>query len=866
MDLPTLFELCDPRPDVLAGNIAESDFAADLAQVLRGDAPEDYKDPVRFFANTHPTRGLKDLLRNICLRLGGQGEQVSSIFRLDTNYGGGKTHALIALTHAARGMREVPNVAEFIDPSLLPREPVRIAAFDGENADPANGRLVGDGIRAHTPWGELAHALAGKDGYERVRRSDETGVAPGADTFRELFGDSPTLILLDELSVYLRKLKARDRERAGGQITAFLTVLFKAVESSPHAALVYTLAIGKQDRKATDAYSEENQFIADQMEEAESVSARKAALLDPTDDDETVKVLRRRLFGRIDDAGTAPVIEAYRQLWENHREHLPKTGTQDNRLESFIAGYPLHPELIDTLKRKTATLGNFQRVRGMLRLLARTVARLWTERPGGAHALHLHHLDPGFEPILQEITVRLSQRQLVPAIRADVAAEKGGQPALAQELDVENYRGLPPYGSYAARAILFHTLAFNETLKGLSREQIRYSLLSPATDISFIDDAVRRFVAQSAYLDDRPNVPLRFLAEANLTQMVRRQEQLVDAGEVRAQLNDRIKQIFRGQSLGLVAFPGGPVDVPDDTGDGKPYLVLIGYDAAEVQADRVTVPELVARIYRHKGNSEDYRRYRNNLVFLVADAHRKEEMRRKMIRRLALADLRQPEKLNQLAEHQQEQLRERFQTSEKDLAVAIQQCYRHVLYPSRNRVEGADVDLSHSAIEMPSSAESPGKGQAQVVRVLEDNRKIRLPQDEPDSPTYIRDRTPLKRGQITTGTLRDEFRRDPALPILVGDEVFIKGIRKGIELGEYVYQNGDMLCGQGDPWPSIKIDEQAVVYTAAYAREHEIWPRPAPPPPEIVDPGTGGRAAVIRPPVAVGRSTRHPTPSPARAC
>ena len=156
MDLPTLFDLCEPRPDVLAGNIAESDFAADLAQVLRGDAPDDYKDPVRFFANTHPTRGLKDLLRNVCLRLTGQSEQVSSIFRLDTNYGGGKTHALIALTHAARGMQAVANAAEFIDPALLPRKPVRIAAFDGENADPANGRLMGEGIRAYTPWGELA--------------------------------------------------------------------------------------------------------------------------------------------------------------------------------------------------------------------------------------------------------------------------------------------------------------------------------------------------------------------------------------------------------------------------------------------------------------------------------------------------------------------------------------------------------------------------------------------------------------------------------------------------------------------------------------------------------------------------------------
>jgi predicted AAA+ superfamily ATPase len=115
----------------------------------------------------------------------------------------------------------------------------------------------------------------------------------------------------------------------------------------------------------------------------------------------------------------------------------------------------MHPELIDTLKEKTSTLANFQRVRGMLRLLARTVARLWNQRPSDAYAIHLHHLDPGYEPIRQEIVTRLGQRQFVPAMKADVAAVEGDQPALAQDLDATHYRGLPPYGSYVARAILF---------------------------------------------------------------------------------------------------------------------------------------------------------------------------------------------------------------------------------------------------------------------------------------------------------------------------------------------------------------------------------------------------------------------------
>ena len=254
------------------GGVAEADFAADLAQVIVGKGNAEYLDPARFFANTYPTRGLRNLLTNVCRRLTGAGGEAAAIFRLDTSYGGGKTHGLIALTHAARGMNGVSSVEEFVDPSLLPKGYARIAAFDGENADPANGRTMGDGVLAHTPWGEIAYALAGKDGYARVRNSDKSRIAPGAETLRELFGGEPTLILLDELSVYLRKVRNLDDAR--DQLTAFLTSLFKAVEGAPNAALVYTLAIGK-DGRATDAYNAENQFIADNMAEMESVSARR---------------------------------------------------------------------------------------------------------------------------------------------------------------------------------------------------------------------------------------------------------------------------------------------------------------------------------------------------------------------------------------------------------------------------------------------------------------------------------------------------------------------------------------------------------------------------------------------------------------
>ena len=123
------------------------------------------------------------------------------------------------------------------------------------------------------------------------------------------------------------------------------------------------------------------------MAEAESVSARKATLLNPTEDDETVEVLRRRLFGQIDKARAAEVIAVYGSLWNQNKDALTPDAAKSTTLDQFTSSYPLHPDVLETFTSKTATLANFQRVRGMLRILGRTVARLWQERPADAIAI-----------------------------------------------------------------------------------------------------------------------------------------------------------------------------------------------------------------------------------------------------------------------------------------------------------------------------------------------------------------------------------------------------------------------------------------------------------------------------------------------
>jgi hypothetical protein len=759
-------------------------------------------------------------------------------------------------------MKGVSNVAEFLDPTVVPAGRVRVAAFDGENADPANGRPMGEGVRAHTPWGEIAYQLAGKPGYEIVRQSDEQRIAPGADTIKELFGSDPVLVVLDELGEYLRRVQSM-----GGrdQLTGFLKALLTAIESTPKAAVVYTLAV-RSDGKAVDAFAEENEFLANAMSELESVSGRKATNLNPTRDDETAKVIRRRLFASIDDSRSGEVINAYRQLWTAHRDILSEEAKRSTTSAEFEQTYPFHPDVLDTLTGKTATLGGFQRVRGMLRILAKTVAAVWAKRPPDASAIHLHHIDLGSDVVRREFTTRLQQSAFVPALLNDIA----GPPeklALAQELDAKNFKGLLPYGTYVARTIFIHTLAFNNDLKGLSPDHLRYSILSPAADLSFIDDARTKFRAESAYLDDRPTAPLRFNAEANLTQVIGREEKNIDPGEARIQLVDRAKGIFGGPSFDLIPFPGGPWDVPDDVSDGKPRLVLLSHDALEIGPDLREIPDLVARMFERKGaDGNGLRSLRNNLIFVVADETKVNEMKRAIVRRLALQELKRPERLKELAEHQQAKVLELEKKSETEAAIAIQQCYRHVLYPSRNALGGTgSVQLAHSVIDIQNASQRPGSGQLQVVRQLQSQNKLRDASDPPDSPSFIRDRTPLKKGQMTARDLRDEFRRDPSLSILLSDDVFRKAIRKGVEEGVYIYKRGDLLAGPGDPMPSINIDEETTIFTMDFAKSKGLWPRPVPMP--AAQPASAAGGASISGPLlpAIGGRSGFSEPNAAAA-
>ena len=248
---------------------------------------------------------------------------------------------------------------------------------------------------------------------------------------------------------------------------------------------------------------------------------------------------------------------------------------------------------------------------------------------------------------------------------------------------------------------------------------------------------------------------------------------------------------------------------------GKPKLVIPKYDRVTA-SNPETPPGIVNDIFQHKSIGKGIRMYRNNLLFLVAFEDGVAAMYAAARRHLAMLKLAASDSMVNFADYQQSTIKKKKDASDADLDNAILKCHKYAYYPAAgNRLAYAMMDWGR------------GGGQRYLVGELCNKQKIRTSGDMPDNPESLVDRVAKLKtgGEITTLEFRNEFYKDTALPMLIGDEVFSAGIRSGIESGVFIYRKGDLICGKDDPHCEIAIDSDSVVYTIKRARKLGIWPR-----------------------------------------
>ncbi|MDR7416919.1 MAG: DUF499 domain-containing protein [Armatimonadota bacterium] len=809
------------------GGLREEEFAARLSWALQPapDAPSVYADPDLFFSRTFPTAGLKTLLHDVLGRLTGTDPSAPAIIRLETGFGGGKTHNLIALAHAVGGKVTPDIIARFVSRDRVPRQPVRVAAVVGEDLSPASGIQHEDGTVTWTPWGELAWQLGGPEGYRVVEAADRHRTVPGADVWRRLVADRPVLILLDELAPYLRALKTSPQyAHMAGALAPFLKGLVETVASSHRAVCVLTLA------EASDAFGQETEELAraltELVSELKSISARVERTLTPTaGEDEIGQIVVHRLLESVDPDAAREAAQAYRdayEQWQRQGADLPAGALQADRASLIERSYPFHPDVLIVLNRKTSTIPNFQRTRGALRLLARALRRVWEARPPDAWLFHLHHLDLSDPDIVAELTSRLDRPRYQQVVHADIASPVSEAPAHAEEID-RRWRdaGRRPFARKVATAIFVHSITQSGGA-GARTEEVNLAVLSPGDDPMLVSQALQE-LERSCWHLEYEGERWRFAPEPSLNKMIADEMAYVGVGKAKQTLDERIRAIWRSGVFEVTPFPAEPSAIPDDS--GRPKLAVMHYDAAQAREEDEAPPELVRRLYAESGTAGGARTYQNNVLFLVADAaqvDRMVEAARHFLAVRRLAD--DPERQRSLSPEQRRKLRERKDESELALRVAIHRAYRFLYYPSADAPREA-AGLAREALPAQDQGEVQRDQSQVLLDALKRLEKVYTADSDPIDPQFLKSKAwTVGRRAVAVADLARAFAMRRGLRMLLDPRPLRQGILRGIERGTWIYYDPREGEGYGprSPSPAISLEAEAELLEPDEARARGI--------------------------------------------
>ncbi|MGF1590164.1 MAG: ATP-binding protein [Pleurocapsa sp.] len=822
--LPSIFETCIPREEILAGELSVDLFAAKLRSVVEGKAPLIYQDAASFFANTFATDGIKTLIREVFSRLTGKSSG-SPVIRLETSFGGGKTHDEIALWHICREGRRIQGLERFAELSLIPDRPVQVAAIDGRDLDPENGINHSNGIMTKTLWGEIAYQIGGIPGYQLLAGSDRSGISPGTDVLERLLDDRSTVIVLDEIARYLRAAKAKQigRSDLAEQVVAFLFTLMDLAGACNNLVFVYSLA------STADTFAEETT----ELQELIRASARQERVLSPSTDVEVYNIVKQRLFKSVSAVAAEKAASEYLTAYRASRVNLPD-GCEDVRYSQAIAeSYPFHPELFNLLTKKIASIPEFQKTRGALRLLAQVVRHLWNKEYRSSEnknariknsvtsellnssansyfcLIHPHHIPVGLdEEITNDLTSRLQRSQMRPPIGADIY-NPNGREAYAHIHDEEWIAGdKPPFSSWVARTIFLHSLTQGIS-SGIKRVELNLSLLTPGLEVSFVDRALERLTAVAWYLDYDPiTSESRFKEEPSINKIVTEEKEQVGRSEAKDDLRSRLQSIFAKKIFEPIFSAESSGDV-DDVADTV-ALGFIDFDEAKIVNSTDSPPNIVEQIFNNTGESGKFRLYRNRLLFLVANQQEIERAIDKAREYKAIKNIiHNQTRLEDLSESQQKQLREKEGAKDLDVRVSLTNAYRHLFYPTKDEVK-APSGLMHYVLPAQDSGAVKGKNNQQdiILKALKDCEKIRPEGSKPFAPVYILQKVWSKGlDHWTTKALKDAFAKDLNLNILLDAEIALlrDTIRQGLQDGDWDLKVERASC----PLVYIKSEQDA---------------------------------------------------------
>ena len=779
-------DVVTPHEDVTSGQFQQAEFAADLWQVHLNEGAAEYRDPIQFFRRTFLTASLKQMLIGAIRRLSGQGGD--PVVQLQTNFGGGKTHSMLALYHLFSGacptnLEGVESLMQGAGADTLPV--AKTIVLVGNKISPGNPVTKPDGTTVQTLWGELAWQLGGRVAFERIAADDEHATNPG-DALRTLFEDhGPCLILIDEWVAYARQLHDQSDLPGGSFETqfTFAQALTEAAKAANKCLLVVSLPAS--DTAVSPHAQADNVEVGGErgreaLDRLRNVVGRIESSWKPASAEESFEIVRRRLFepfsGPEQFKSRDVVARSFADLYRKQHQEFPadcREPEYENRIKS---AYPIHPEVFDRLYTDWSTLVKFQRTRGVLRLMAAVIHCLWEKQDKGPLVMPAS-FSMDDSSVQMELTRNLTEHWS-PVIDSDV----DGASALPERID----RDVPNLGRFAACRRVARTIylgsapTVDAAQRGIEERRIRLGCVIPGEPPTVFGDALRRLAGLATYLYQdgsrywyatRPTVTK--LAKDRADQLIRDTEKVVE--ELNRRLRDDLSQ--SGDFNRIHPLPESGQEVPDDL-DAR--LVVLGTERS-YNKETGSPAETAARgILDFRGTGP--RQNRNTLVFLVPDKTRLQDLDEAIRRFLAwdsiLADCEQLD----LTLHQIRQAETQKDEASSAVQERIPETYQWLLVPEQ---ASPQASLVWSAIKLSGSGPLAARASRKLKRdelLITSFAASRLKMEL--------DRVPLWRGNhVSVRQVVEDFAKYTYLPRLQSPNVVLEAIKDGAKLLDW-HQDG----------------------------------------------------------------------------
>ncbi|OIP91485.1 MAG: AAA family ATPase [Syntrophaceae bacterium CG2_30_58_14] len=729
-----------PHQDILEGRLTMDVFAADLWEVSQGRGPDEYRDPETFFRKTYLTEGLKNLLDVVERRL--RGKVGDPVIQIQTPFGGGKTHALIAMYHKAATEWQA-------------RTAVAVGTALGTD---------------QTLWGWLEKQLTGK-----ISRFGGQ-VAPGKEALRSLLTEhAPVLLLMDEILEYVTKaagVKIAESTLAA-QTIAFMQELTECVSAMPGVCLVVTLP-----SSILEHYDEQAERYYQQLQK---VSGRIEKIYTPVQEDEITKVIRRRLFSRVDESAAKKAVAGFLDYAE--KEGILPAGIQPSDYrDRFADAYPFLPEVVDVLYHRWGSFPTFQRTRGVLRLLSLVIHDL---KGANKPFISLADFDLNRQEIRQEFLKHIGS-----AFNSVIAADITDAGAGARKVDGalgNAYKGLQ-LGTRTARAIFLYSFS-GGSMKGVTLGEVKRAATTVENPASAVAEAVEQLKNMLFFLQSHGDLYF-FSNQPNLHRIRLTKTENIPEREIVEAERDLLKAALKGGKLKLFVWEENSGNIPDNE---ELKLAIMKKENGNV----------LEALSKNKGQTP--RVNRNTLFFLYPLETERPGFVSAVKLKIACEAVEEDRTLN-LSDDQKKENKKELKKAEENVREVIRRLYRLIAVPSREGFKEIDMGI-------PTYGEARSLDQEVYEKLHSDGEIL-----DKIAPLVLKEKYLNGKEFLSTEQLYQTFLRTPGETRFTGRSVIENGLTEGVCLGLFGLGNleeGQPVCRYFKEKPSLSFAGREVLIAEA---------------------------------------------------